>query len=251
MLFITLSITLAYLACRAGAHTPEAHGETSGKRTTNPGSLVVDLGYEQYRGYHNASFGLNTWLGIRYAAPPIGGLRWRAPLPPKANREQVLEANVLPPRCPQGPQAPIAPSYNYTGSEDCLFLSVYSPANATGPLPVFLWMHGGGYGGGRGDQDVGNISAINHNGFVSVVIQYRLGAFGFLSSDEVHSFGDVNAGLLDQHATLKWYAFNPDRLTKALIANAAGAVGCNNTFTCSAVILEGLLSPARVQGLEQ
>lgn len=56
----------------------------------------------------------------------------------------------------------MTPNYNFTGSEDCLFVSVYAPANKTN-LPVFVWIHGGGYGGGQGNQDVGNITAINDN----------------------------------------------------------------------------------------
>lgn len=87
--------------------------------------------------------------------------------------------------------------------------------------------HGGGYGGGQGNQDVGNISTINHNSFVSVVIQYRLGAFGFLSGDEVHRFGDVNAGLLDQHFALQWVrehvaAFGGDRSRVTIAGESAG-----------------------------
>ncbi|KAI7360039.1 carboxylesterase type B [Hortaea werneckii] len=170
--------------------------------TDNP--LEVDLGYEVYEGYHNASFNLNTWQGVRYAAPPLGENRWRAPKAPEINRDEVIQADALPPRCPQGYQAPSNPSFNTTGDEDCLFLSVYAPANATRPLPVFFWIHGGGYGAGGGSQDIGNITRIGGNDLVSVVIQYRLGAFGFLSSDEVHQFGDTNGAILDQHFALQW-----------------------------------------------
>lgn len=91
-----------------------------------------------------------------------------------------------------------------------------------------MQIHGGGYGGGQGNQDVGNITSINHNSFVSVVIQYRLGAFGFLASDEVHGFGVVNAGLLDQHATLKWvqkyiHLFGGDPRQVTIAGESAGA----------------------------
>jgi len=94
-----------------------------------------------------------------------------------------------------------------------------------------VWVHGGGYGTGSGTQDVGDITAINNNSFVSVVIQYRLGAFGFLSSDEVHHFGSVNAGLLDQHMTLKWvqehiakFGGDPRKVTIAGESAGAGSV---------------------------
>lgn len=88
--------------------------------------------------------------------------------------------------------------------EDCLFLNVQAPANATGPLPVLVWIHGGGYGAGNGRQDFAAIINANNDSFVGVSIQYRLGAFGFLASDEVYRKGVVNAGLLDQHFALQW-----------------------------------------------
>ncbi len=64
---------------------------------------------------------------------------------------------------------------NNTGaSEDCLFLNVYSPSNASGPLPVLVWIHGGGYGAGNGREDLSTIINANHNNFVGVAIQYRV-----------------------------------------------------------------------------
>lgn len=102
--------------------------------------LTVDLGYELYQGYYNFSTNQNVWQGIRYASSTAGQNRFRRPQPPETNREAVLPATSLPQRCPQGPQAPLPRAYNYTGTEDCLFLSVYSPANASN-LPVFVWMY--------------------------------------------------------------------------------------------------------------
>jgi carboxylesterase type B len=88
-------------------------------------------------------------------------------------------------------------------SEDCLFLNVQSPANATN-LPVLIWIHGGGYGAGSGRQDFSDLLTTNENRFVVVSIQYRLGPFGFLASDELYRRGVVNAGLLDQLFALQW-----------------------------------------------
>lgn len=175
------------------------------KRRSSPASknLVVDLGYEQYQGVANSSTGLKTWRGIRYAAPPTGQLRWQAPHTPAVNRGQVISADAYPHRCPQAPDSPLPPNYNFTGNEDCLFLSVYAPPNATN-LPVLVWIHGGGYGAGQGNEDLTPIINTNNNNFIGVAIQYRLGAFGFMSSDEIHRFGVVNAGLLDQTFALQW-----------------------------------------------
>ncbi|KAA6409585.1 MAG: hypothetical protein FRX48_06196 [Lasallia pustulata] len=166
-------------------------------------SLTVDLGYEVYQGVDDTSTGLHTFKGIRYAAPPTGQLRWQAPQPPTINRGQVLQASTFASRCPQAPYSPMPPGYDITGDEDCLFLSVYAPANANN-LPVLVWIHGGGYGIGQGDQDLSAIINANNNSFIGVAIQYRLGAFGFMSSDETMRFGVVNAGLLDQHFALQW-----------------------------------------------
>jgi carboxylesterase type B len=88
-------------------------------------------------------------------------------------------------------------------SEDCLFLNVQAPANASN-LPVLVWIHGGGYGYGSGRQDFSDLLTTNGNNFVVVAIQYRLGPFGFLASDELFRRGAVNAGLLDQLFALHW-----------------------------------------------
>ncbi|EXJ80631.1 hypothetical protein A1O3_06915 [Capronia epimyces CBS 606.96] len=169
-------------------------------------SLRVDLGYEIYEGISNSTSGLSIWRGIRYAAPATGTNRWQAPTAPKQNRSSVIKAGTFAPICPQGPDASTSiQAVNQTGAnEDCLFLNVYSPSNASGPLPVLVWIHGGGYGAGNGRQDLSSIINANNNSFVGVAIQYRLAAFGFLSSDEVFRNGVVNAGILDQHFALKW-----------------------------------------------
>ncbi|KAK1756520.1 acetylcholinesterase [Echria macrotheca] len=166
-------------------------------------SLVVDLGYARYQGYTNTSSGLNIWKGIRYAAAPVGNLRWKAPRLPSIEAGRPIHAansfgNICPQSLPAVPNAFFIP-----GNEDCLFLNVWAPANARN-LPVLVWIHGGGYGLGDGTQDMTDIINANNNGFVVVSIQYRLGAFGFLSSDEVRRKGVVNAGILDQAFALAW-----------------------------------------------
>ena len=112
---------------------------------------------------------------IRYAAAPIGTLRWQPPQAPAVDRSQTLRGDTLPQNCPQSPQAPIASGFNFTGNEDCLFLSVYSPQNATN-LPVLVYIHGGGYGRGQGNTDMSPIINANNDSFVAVAIQYRVSA---------------------------------------------------------------------------
>ncbi|KAF1944125.1 acetylcholinesterase precursor [Clathrospora elynae] len=166
--------------------------------------LTVDLGYGVYRGYANASTGINTWRGIRFAAPPTGDLRWQGPQPPAINRTTTA-AEAYGSACPQiGSNPPSNASTSSTQlTEDCLFLNVQSPANASN-LPVLVWIHGGGYGAGNGRQDFSGLLNTNGNNFVTVAIQYRLGPFGFLASDELYKRGVVNAGLLDQFFALQW-----------------------------------------------
>ena len=208
MFSLVTSFALSAVLAASGFGTPfnpRPFGSVLSKRqsTSSSNSLVVDLGYEQYQGVANSTTGLITWKGIRYAAPPTGQWRWQAPRTPAVNRERVIPADAYPPRCPQSPDSPLPPNYNFTGTEDCLFLSVYASSNATN-LPVLVWIHGGGYGAGQGSQDLSSIINTNDNDFVGVAIQYRLGAFGFMSSDEIHRYGVVNAGLLDQTFALQW-----------------------------------------------
>ena len=172
---IAALVAFAALASSIPTYNSRAFDAALSKRQNpaNSSSLVVDLGYEQYRGVANASTGLNTWKGIRYAAPPTGLLRWQPPQAPAVDREQILSANHLPQNCPQSPKSPIVSGFNFTGNEDCLFLSVYAPQNAAN-LPVLVWIHGGGYGTGQGNQDMSSIINTNNNNFVAVAIQYRV-----------------------------------------------------------------------------
>lgn len=130
----------------------------------------VDLGYERYQGVADPSTGLNTFQGIRFAAPPTGTRRWQKPAAPQVNRDQLLPADALPERCPQSYYSPTPPGFNYTGSEDCLFLSVYAPPNAQ-DLPTLVWIHGGGYGQGQGNQDMSMIINTNNREFIGVAIR--------------------------------------------------------------------------------
>ncbi|KAI4693885.1 uncharacterized protein J4E84_002461 [Alternaria hordeiaustralica] len=194
----------------------------------------VDLGYAVYEGSYDSNTGLNIFKSVRYAAPPLGNLRFAAPQAPVRNRT-IASALSDPPACPQtGASSQTPAAYGFTsaiGNEDCLFLNVYAPAHAKN-LPVFFWVHGGGYGlFSASGLDPSEFMATNKNGFISVIIQYRLGAFGFLSSPEVKQHGALNAGLLDMNFALKWVQANiakfggdPSKVTIAGESAGAGAV---------------------------
>ncbi|KUJ20432.1 carboxylesterase type B [Mollisia scopiformis] len=210
MRFSTFAVLAGSLAS-ATPFNPRPFDEVLRRRqaSSNSSSLQVDLGYAVYEGFYNDTHNVNEWMGIRYAAPPIGSLRWQAPQAPLVNRSSVINASAIPNECPQSAlnsgnqQAAITTINAPGGSEDCLYLSVYSPPNSQN-LPVLVWIHGGGYGEGNGGQDLGPIIGTNNGSFVGVAIQYRLGAFGFLSSDEVFQMGVANAGIRDQTFALQW-----------------------------------------------
>src|SRR4051794_11382738 len=141
--------------------------------------------------------GVDKFLAIPYAAPPVGDLRWRAPQPP-ARWRGVRDGTRLPPVCPQvansnGPRSE---------TEDCLYLNVSPPPHAH-RLPVLFWIHGGGLTTGTANQHDGALMA-RRNGIVVVAINYRLGALGFLTLPD----GTTNFGLLDQRAAMRWTARN-------------------------------------------
>jgi para-nitrobenzyl esterase len=154
--------------------------------------------------------GVDQWLGLPYAAPPVGSLRWKSPVP-AASWHGVRSAATLPPACPQLPSGNGPRSEN----EDCLYLSIYRPAGVSrrARLPVLFWIHGGGLTTGSGNQHNGALMATtNHIEVVS--INYRLGMFGFLAlpslSAESPSRASGDYGLQDQEAALRWVHRNID-----------------------------------------
>ncbi|CAK5266644.1 unnamed protein product [Mycena citricolor] len=177
-------------------------------------SPIFDLGYAKYQGAVNTTTNVTSLIGIRYAAPPVGDLRFRAPTAP-ANVSGVQSATVEANQCYQAfigkapgnfmslKRATISPS------EDCLFLNVFYPSDAAGKpkekLPTLFWIHGGGYDvGDISNFDGGDIIRQANQGVVVVTIQYRLGAFGFLPGTATKEDGDLNAGILDQDFALRW-----------------------------------------------
>ncbi|KAJ7167191.1 Alpha/Beta hydrolase protein, partial [Mycena crocata] len=175
---------------------------------------IIDLGYARYQGLVNTTTNLTIFLGIRYAAAPVGELRFRAPQPP-LNITEVQQATEQPNQCFQAPSgaSPTNPfktrALDIVTSEDCLFLSVSFPSDAEGAphgsLPVIVYIHGGGYVFGASSQYRGTeVIDQSNRGVVVVIMQYRLGLFGFLSGSEVKKNGALNTGLLDQDFALRW-----------------------------------------------
>jgi para-nitrobenzyl esterase len=147
------------------------------------------------------------FLGVPYAAPPTGHLRWRAP-EPVPRWDGVRDTTQFAPSCPQQPGAFTPPG---DLSEDCLYLNVYTPALRTPERgrPVLVWIHGGGLAlDGARNYDPTQLAA---EGTVVVTLNYRLGALGFLAHPALatHPGGPSgNYGLMDQQAALRWVKHN-------------------------------------------
>jgi para-nitrobenzyl esterase len=150
--------------------------------------------------------GVYQFLGLPYAAPPTGELRWRPPQPPR-EWDGVRDATQFGPSCPQ-PASPFAPPAPF--SEDCLYVNVYTPAlRRDRDRPVLVWIQGGGFTeDGARNYDGSRLAAA---GVVVVTINYRLGALGFLAHPALTSRpgGPAgNYGLMDQIAALRWVKRN-------------------------------------------
>jgi para-nitrobenzyl esterase len=168
------------------------------------------------------------FLGIPYAAPPVGKLRWNPPQPP-APWKKTLMATSYGPRCAQITTLGVfaGPA---TNNEDCLFVNVFTPdLQNNANLPVIVWIHGGGNLDGESNDYDGRKLALQGNTVV-VTINYRLNLMGFLAvpslDTEGHNFG--NYGLLDQQLALTWVhqniaGFGGDPTNVTLGGQSAGA----------------------------
>lgn len=157
---------------------------------------------------------VRAWLGIPYAAPPVGDLRWKAP-EPAAKWKGERDATKFGAHCAQNHvfDDMVFQDDTKLGSEDCLFLNVYAPATAdkNSKLPVMYWIHGGGYSGGSGDEPRHNGDFLPLKGVVLVTINYRLGVFGFLATSDLQKEQGGSAGnygLMDMVAGLQWVKNN-------------------------------------------
>jgi para-nitrobenzyl esterase len=155
--------------------------------------------------------GLSVYKGVPFAAPPVGDLRWRPPVP-AASWTGTRKADAFAPACMQvGVSMPgeTPPAV----SEDCLYLNIWTPATtAHEQLPVIVWIYGGGYINGSASMPLYWGDRLAHKGVIVVTIAYRLGPLGFLALPELtresphHSSG--NYGLMDQIAALEWIQRN-------------------------------------------
>ena len=185
---------------------------------------------------------VSKYLGIPYAAPPVGELRWKPPAPP-ARWQGPRDATQVAPHCPQE----ASPFGTESVTEDCLYLNVYTPNGRVAQekngktklkkakrLPVLVWLHGGALVVGESDEY--DPTRLVEKGAIVVTLNYRLGFLGFFAhpalSGESPSTSSGNYGLMDQQAALGWVQrnikkFGGDRDNVTIFGESAGGLSVN------------------------
>jgi len=175
---------------------------------------------------------VHAFLGIPYAAAPVGDLRWKPPTL-VARWAGIKQATEFGSHCMQGKVYGDMVFHDPGGSEDCLTLNVWVPANhSAAKLPVMVWIHGGGFAAGATSEGRQNGSHLARQGVIVVSMNYRLGIFGSLVHPELVRESGHNAagnyGLLDQLAALEWVhdniaAFGGDPANVTIFGESAGS----------------------------
>ncbi|KAJ6468358.1 alpha/beta-hydrolase [Mycena sanguinolenta] len=200
-------------------------------------SLDVSLQIGTFRGVATPN-GTEKWLGLPYAEPPVGNLRFKAPVALKTSLPGITNASTFGNACPQ----PASTSLGAPVSEDCLFLNVWRPENtqADAGLPVLFWIHGGAYTTGAASDPqydptfILQRSVATNKPIIFVSTNYRVNSFGFLASASVAP-QDLNAGLLDQRQALVFVqenikAFGGDPSKVTIWGQSAGAGSVESHF---------------------
>ena len=218
---LMLASLVTALAGAQAAPAPRVPGEADGVVATDRGRVQGQV--EQ---------GLVIFKGLRYAAPPVGDLRWREPQP-VAPWRGTHPALAVGKSCVQDPRGSIEEGAGDPRpmGEDCLFLNVWTPrTGADARLPVMVWIHGGALVIGAGGLPIYDGAPLAQRGAVVVTINYRLGALGFFAHPALADGkpnAPVNFGLLDQIAALKWVrrniaAFGGDPANVTIFGESAG-----------------------------
>jgi para-nitrobenzyl esterase len=226
---IVLALAATLLAS-ATAATPTAPAGT----TAAP---VVRIDTGSLRGVDRA--GVRHFLGIPYAAPPVGALRWRSPRPAAAwpgVRDATRHGHACPQHLGDYPEAWVNDALRAAGlDEDCLTVNVWAPAGG-GPYPVMFYMHGGNMLAGSNVMPLYDGTTLARDGIVTVVVNYRLGYLGRFGHPALSRLqaGEplVNYGLQDQIAALEWVqrniaAFGGDPGNVTIFGHSAGGVAVN------------------------
>ena len=222
---------------------------SEGKETATPKySPIVIIKQGRLVGIDKSD--LTEYLGVRYALPPVGALRWKPPAPVLPSTNSII-ATQYGSHCPQTP-SPWGPPSN---SEDCLFLNIYVPKHVQNqnikPFPVMVWIHGGSFTAGAGSlYDPRKI--VTQGKVIVVTINYRLGILGFFAhpalDHEGHDSG--NYGIMDQQLALRWVkdniaAFGGDSNNVTIFGESAG--GASIYANLVSPLATGLFQKAIIQ----
>lgn len=194
--------------------------------------------------------GVDAFKGIPFAAPPIGELRWQAPQP-APHWTGVRPAVAYGKDCMQEPFPGDAAPLGVGFSEDCLTVNVWRPDNAHGPLPVVVWIYGGGFVNGGSSPSVYSGEEFARQGVVFVSFNYRVGRFGFFAHPALAKQPlRGNYGLMDQIAALKWVQkniaeFKGDAKNVTLFGESAGGFSVGSLLTTD--LADGLFQKAIIQ----
>ncbi|MGB2419650.1 MAG: carboxylesterase/lipase family protein [Luminiphilus sp.] len=224
---------------------------------TEPFPPSVRLGNTVITGVNEPN-GIAAFLGLPFAEPPVGERRWARPVPWQPDG-QAIDASSFAPACMQtdsgvnwyrgmmtrvgiDPNLMVAPQY----SEDCLYLNVWADLEADEPLPVMLYIHGGGNKGGWSYEPNYHGEQLARQGMVVVSVAYRLGIFGWLNHPEMTiknpALHDLATGLEWVHEYIAAFGGDPDRIT--VVGESAGADNAIHLAISP-------LSQGRVRGLIQ
>ena len=197
---------------------------------------------------------LRVFKDVPYAKPPVGALRWRAPVP-LPRWKGVKSASAFGPECVQ-PESKIASVYSSDPipmSEDCLSLNIWTPKNAH-HAPVFFWIYGGALWGGASADPIYDGTQLAKRGVVVVTINYRVGVLGWLAHRELSAENPLhvsgNYGLLDQIQALRWVkrniaAFGGDPANVTIAGESAG--GLSVMYLMASPVARGLFAKAIAQ----
>jgi para-nitrobenzyl esterase len=222
-------------------------------------NLIINTESGSVEGLMSSDQKTRIFRGVPYAEPPIGELRFRRPekkkswtgvrpvkaFSPKAFQADLSKDSFYGKEFYAGDTSPM--------SEDCLYLNIWSPAEASG-LPVLMWIHGGAYMHGYGSEIEFDGEALSKKGVIMVSVNYRVGSLGFFADDELESENPEhisgNYGFWDQIAALKWIYDNIENFggDKNRITVAGQSAGCMSTQTLiSTDLTRGMIHSAVLQ----
>lgn len=202
----------------------------------------------------SSSEGVTAFMGIPFAAPPVGDLRWRAPQP-VPRWQGMRDATAYAHDCMQLPFPSDAAPLGTPPAEDCLYLNLWKPAGVKAKLPVMVWIYGGGFVNGGSSPPTYSGAQLAKQGIMMVSFNYRLGRFGtfahpsLIAADEDKGLR-ANYGYLDQIAALRWVqqniaAFGGDPANVTIIGESAGGMSVHALLTSP--MAQGLFQRAVIQ----